>query len=270
MTARISWPLVFAAAIVVCVIAAAATFALSGSDNPAAAAPAPTGTAAPSGVSGTGTAVNSAAATPAKPTRTPVPHAISVPAGAIQSEAAGSPPNASGPGYGGPAPSETIAEVLPNTTEFQRRLLQDGDLTREEYEDAVFATVQCIADHGFVVAGPTYDNVGHLVYQFGTKDTALGGQYSVVSDSCASQYSRDVSVVWSTVLRFNNPPPTNEQMAQAQSDLVACLVSNHVEVADAKAPILDIYKAAVAAGKRDQYNHCQNDVLAQYGYVPGR
>ena len=59
-------------------------------------------------------------------------------------------------------------------------------------------------------------------------------------------------------------------MAQAQADLVACLVSNHVEVTDAKAPILDIYNAAVAAGKRDQYNHCQNDILAKYGYVPGR
>ena len=147
--------MVLAAAIVVCLSAAAATLALSGSGSPAAAAPAPTGTAAPSVVSSSRTAVSSAAATAAKPARTPVPHAISVPAGAVQSEPAESLPNASGPGYGGPSPSQTIAEVLPNTTAFQRALLADGELTRDEYETAVFAAVQCIADHGFVVAGPS-------------------------------------------------------------------------------------------------------------------
>jgi hypothetical protein len=158
-------------------------------------------------------------------------------------------PGGGGATDSGRPPSYYIAEILPETNDFQRALLQDGELTRDEYEAAIFATVQCVADNGFVVAGPNYDSMGYLVYQFATKDTALGGQFSLVSDSCSSQYSRDVSVIWSSVLRQSLPPPAVDPDvadAMARAAWAQCLEAHGVpEIGDA--PSFDDLRAAVQA-----------------------
>lgn len=267
MTARMPWRMFLTLAALICAVAGLTTFALSGGDNPAAAAPGPTATA-----STANTDQPTATMPTADPSRTPVPHTIVAPPGAVRSDPIGTLPRRGGvTSAPGTPPADVIAELLPGTTAFQEKLLQDGDLTRDEYESAVFATVQCIADNGFIVTGPEYDNQGYLVFQFGTRATALGGQYSLVSDSCASQYSRDVSVVWSAVLKANAPLPSADAISHARSEWAACLVSSGVKGLGPDSAVLEMYNAVLAAGKSmEVYSRCRNDVEAKYGFSPDK
>lgn len=91
------------------------------------------------------------------------------------------------------------------TTDFQRELLADLQVTREEYERAVFATLDCIRDRvpGLGVEGPflrpngvtmSYD----LVSTTGNDPDALAEHDRLVAlaDSCSVEFLSNVEAVW--------------------------------------------------------------------------
>ncbi|MGL5828516.1 MAG: hypothetical protein ACRC0L_02980 [Angustibacter sp.] len=114
-------------------------------------------------------------------------------------------------------------------TEFQRKLLEDGEITRAEYEQAVDRTIKCVAEKGFRL-GKISDPGGY--YTFGMEASDAGDKaYS----ECGRQYSskvefyymesrrnpdrRDFNELTAECLRRKKAAPANYTGAQFAADL---------------------------------------------------
>ncbi len=102
-------------------------------------------------------------------------------------------------------PPLDVAQVLANTSEFQRDLLADKVITFAEYEKATLATIQCLREAGLTVQGPyprSETDDRYLEYSFGFQGVASADvdennkKMFATGDRCESAYRTDVARVW--------------------------------------------------------------------------
>lgn len=105
-----------------------------------------------------------------------------------------------------PTPQERFVEefiegALPDASEFQAAILQDGQVEFEEYERSVFATLACLDERGLEIFGPSLDSDG-FTYSYGYRGRDEAGDLlpdSVVNgifNFCYSSYGELVDSVW--------------------------------------------------------------------------
>ncbi len=90
------------------------------------------------------------------------------------------------------APSAYRADILlaakATKSDYQRKFLSDGEITKIEYEQAVARTIACVADKGFVLGKITQPG-GY--YTFSMESSSAGDQAYL---DCQRQYSDDVGM----------------------------------------------------------------------------
>jgi hypothetical protein len=86
-------------------------------------------------------------------------------------------------------------EQLERLSPFQRAIVQDGEITVDEYRAAIEATVACAREGGAVIDDPEVQADGTLSYSVGVRPA--GGPDAVTAHSrCARKYSDEISVLW--------------------------------------------------------------------------
>ena len=106
---------------------------------------------------------------------------------------------------GGQPPAEgRIAEIadmlVPDTSAFQRDLIADGVVSRAEYEQAVFAAVQCLQQRALDVTDPIPSPNGITpefnIISEGEITPAVDAHIEKSYNECAAEYLEDVEIVY--------------------------------------------------------------------------
>lgn len=121
-----------------------------------------------------------------------------------------------------------LVELLKNTSDFQRELLQDGKLTITEYETAFLGFQQCITSAGVIFdKPPTLTALGRYDYMLlYPPDVIEAGK--AAHSKCRVQYTDQVSQTWS---RRDNPNAA-EVITRARGVLRDCLRAGGVDAPD--------------------------------------
>jgi hypothetical protein len=150
------------------------------------------------------------------------------------------------------APSSGMLQLgMQQGSEFQKQILQDGEVTRGEYESAFGATVSCMRNQGLQVLGPDW----------ASSETRLG--YSVadsagsagVQDACEQEYLIWVSAVWD-----EQQKPTGEEAERIRREYVACLQDHGIVLPDDAS--VDEANAVAATAPNGAGDEC----IAQFAY----
>lgn len=169
-------------------------------------------------------------------------------------------------GGGGDAPSPPqevdIAAIGERSSEFQRGLLKDGELTFAEYEQSVLATIKCLEERlGVEVEGPTLDKRGvFLLFTHSFPDDERAEARFQAALECQTEYLLDVEGVWSILNQ-----PTEKELQDFRETLIACL--DEADVLISRDPTGAEFVSLAQAGNRD-FNDCLNAVQDQFG-LPG-
>lgn len=170
-----------------------------------------------------------------------------------------------------PSSNDLAAERLPQTSASQAAILADGVVTRDEYEEAVKATVDCLAGKGFTVSTPADKGDGWLRFEFVTADTSLGASYQVAYEACNQENERDVDLVWSETLREQKPAPPADAVAASRAAIAECLDGRGVRDVDPGASLLTMLAAVQEAGQpKETFYQCVGIVQARLGVIPER
>ncbi len=146
-----------------------------------------------------------------------------------------------------PSPAEWSGE----TSAFQDAILADGMVTFQEYEEAIYATSDCIASAGIDIEGPFLEanDVDHGVFHYhqGTRDksrfytwivsspTSEGLDAAIeVHDRCRVEYLEAVEWLYSHLNRR-----TVVEVEEYYRQLQMCLESNGVDVGDGSREAID-------------------------------
>jgi len=147
-------------------------------------------------------------------------------------------------------------EPLPEgLSAFQREMLEDGEVTFDEYERAVLAAMQCLRDAGIRTAGP--DLVDGRFYTF---DFAEGDDPARTDDvlaGCEEEYLSEVEWAWSEASRT---PQDDERHEQFYGGVADCLRRNGVDIEDSSPASL----SAVLDADRALYLKCFDEMLAAF------
>lgn len=121
-----------------------------------------------------------------------------------------------------------LVELLKNTSDFQRGVLQDGNLTITEYETAFLGFQQCIAAAGIsFYKTPTLTALGRYDYLLlYPPDQVDAGK--AAHAKCSAEYIDRVSQAWS---RRDNPKAA-EVLARARRAMRDCLRAGGVNAPD--------------------------------------
>jgi len=159
------------------------------------------------------------------------------------------------PGWG------PIEPALAETSDYQRAILEDGDLTFQEYERALLDTVACLQDAGVrIVSGPQLQSDGRtLHFSFSGGATiagvdAAGQQY----DICYAEHLDLVSLVWLFL-----DPKTEQELQAARRSLVDCLREAGVDVADDPSDVdfVRFYQEEPP----ESFHRCRRQVIDRFG-----
>jgi hypothetical protein len=168
-----------------------------------------------------------------------------------------------------PSSGQLASDLAPQTSASQSAILADGVVTRDEYEAAVNATVNCLAAQGFTVSTPMDKGDGFLHFEFVTADKSLGASYQAAYQSCLSANEKDVDVVWAETLREQKTPPPADAVAASRAAIAQCLGDQGVKDVDPTASLLDMIAAADKAGKpKETFYQCVGIVQSQLGVIP--
>jgi hypothetical protein len=127
---------------------------------------------------------------------------------------------------GGDAGSNQFADLMSQANDYQKRIMQDGEVTFAEYEQAVLAAKQCVMDEVgslVIVNGPTLaaDEV-HLVLGFSAADgddpDQTDGEIDLAILGCLSEYVDYVELAYARTHQ-----PSEAEIRQAVADLIRCL-----------------------------------------------
>jgi hypothetical protein len=128
--------------------------------------------------------------------------------------------------------TEFLAGALPNASDFQAEILNDGVVDFSEYERSVLATVSCLSEAGLEVLALELDPDGHtLNYLY----RGVDAEGNLLPDStvnarfnrCYSEFEELVSSVWSAehAVSFGDAPPEEKEA------YVKCLDEQGVTIA---------------------------------------
>lgn len=117
--------------------------------------------------------------------------------------------------------SPAIAEAWAGTTEFQRAMLRDGDLTYAEYERAVLGTMECLQSEGVTIRGELKRGPEPWRLAFGFSagpDLNSVATINTIYDRCFDEYQSYIDYIWSVMNE-----PTGEELQKAYSLLRECV-----------------------------------------------
>jgi hypothetical protein len=132
----------------------------------------------------------------------------------------------------GVAPSNTALRsdnpwgiVAPDVPTFQLEILSDNELSRGEYDRAVFAMIECMRSAGIWVSDP--------VYEFGQYSFVYGGNQSLEAqdaaeakyDECYAEYVEIVDWAW-----FEQNRPSEEEVQLIRDRIGSCLRGKGFEI----------------------------------------
>lgn len=132
-----------------------------------------------------------------------------------------------------------IEELVEETTEFQAALIEDGEVTSAEYEKALLAWQECVAEAG-ATPGEIY-SIGNEELTFDFEITAANEKamqdIQDAADLCLPKYFTEVSTVWAFQKLL-----TPAERSRMEPDVVECLQNAGFDLAD-DADIEDIKDA---------------------------
>jgi len=167
-----------------------------------------------------------------------------------------------------PSAKQVAQERRPETSPEQAAILDDGVVTRAEYESAVNATIACLAGQRFKVSTPV-EKDGRLDFHFATAVLDEGARYRGAYRDCHVQHQRDVDPVWAATLAENATPPAADLLAASRAAIAECRVREGVPGVAPDAPFQDMIDAAAKAEKQPNLFYlCVSDGIKKYGVVP--
>jgi hypothetical protein len=153
---------------------------------------------------------------------------------------------------------QELQVLLQSANDFTREIIEDGLVTAEEYERAVFRTIQCMDEAGVEHTEPVFTE-----YRFDTRweYSVVGGIGSATNDlytQCHEDYERDVALVWSA-----QEAMTESEQQMVDEEYLACVKETGIDVAT-----LDELSALQAAGTLTEADRAENArclILAHMG-----
>lgn len=112
-------------------------------------------------------------------------------------------------------------------------LMEDGDLTFEEYEQTIFSYMRCMEDFGFEAVSNfprltpwgTYQ-VRIASFDFGSRGITPG-EVTAHDQACEQSYWRGISRLWDLAHQ-----PTEIELQNARRDFASCLRERGIEMAE--------------------------------------
>lgn len=156
---------------------------------------------------------------------------------------------------------EGLADALTTTSEFQRNLLNDGQLTYQEYEASVLATVQCLRERGVTISVEPRPAPGKRIefaYASTAEDDAAA---SAAYDECYREYENLVDIVW-----FRQNQPSEQTLDAARAALAKCLRAAGVALPDDPSPA--DFRAVAMSGDR-AFSDCQARISQDFDLSSG-
>lgn len=123
--------------------------------------------------------------------------------------------------------ASSMRDLLPQASEFQKRLLDDGQLTLAEYESAKLAQVRCLTDAGLRVDGDLTPNGLYVIRFSVVSEGPLRPTGSRISD-CKKEYAHIIDMVWAEV----SVPLVQEVIAESRRMMAACYAESGLRVED--------------------------------------
>lgn len=143
-----------------------------------------------------------------------------------------------GGAQGGPLQSNAavnVASLPANLSDYQRKILADGVLTTQEYQQAAFDVVRCHKEHGARIGGyphfqgeqgtpePWWSARGQFMYSPAyPKDDPLAEQNY---HTCEDEYFTTISAFWTDYIA-----PSVQEMQEARDLVAKCLRDEGIDV----------------------------------------
>ncbi len=125
----------------------------------------------------------------------------------------------------GPYSAEILAAAKTAASDFERKILADGEITEAEYEEAVNKTIACTADRGFQVSKTR---------------TPSGYNYNMVGSTAGDKAFSDCSAKFSsTIESFYNSQVVNPSNGDFWELVLKCLKRKKIVPADYSKAQLD-------------------------------
>ncbi|VAW07147.1 hypothetical protein MNBD_ACTINO02-3067 [hydrothermal vent metagenome] len=151
-----------------------------------------------------------------------------------------------------------LESLVASTTDFQKEILSDGEVTIDELEKAALATVQCLEENGVVVSDFSFDSENaewgmSIVLGAEVPDDAEMNSLDAIQAECEGEF---LIVVWN-VFGFQNQP-TPEELSLELARAAQCLREKGFEVPEgATREVMQNF----AGSSRRAYGECRQ--LAQ-------
>lgn len=149
----------------------------------------------------------------------------------------------------------------------QRSLLEDGELTFDEYESATLATVACLTELGYTVdPPPQLDLTGkRLTWQTAGKPGSSAEQLAADADRCEREHGFYVRLLWHQMHE-----PSAEERRAAEETVEACVADAGVAMPQLGTPAWAQWMSAGGATEGDgALFRCADEVARKTGIQVG-
>jgi hypothetical protein len=152
-----------------------------------------------------------------------------------------------------------LEALLESTTDFQREIIGDGVVTAPEFERALLARRECVADAGAEPGDIYTGSNGELTFDYDItaedEEEALTIQQS--ADECLPEYFTDVGAVWAYQRLLS--PAERDAM---RPDALACLESAGLTGLPDDASVADM---SLAIQEDGEISEGERDCLVEFG-----
>lgn len=139
-----------------------------------------------------------------------------------------------------------VLTEMKDASEFEREILLDGIVTAAEYQQAVFATLQCAEEHGIGHTEPQLSHDGRRAprYEFtvGPWPEEEDEKYTKLYKACVDEFLYGVLAAW-----MQQEGPSESQMAKGKDEVVVCMNEHGLQFPDFAA-----FEAAASTLSREQ------------------
>lgn len=158
-------------------------------------------------------------------------------------------------------------QELESASEFQRRMFSDGEITADEYRQAVMAERDCVAEAGYevtpiVASGSLLSFDSRADYTNAADPEEADRQFLETTQQCFDEYTKYVGYAWSSSQVVPDGPARDEmrnKLAQCLRDAGADVELNIAE--EDLLPTLDSALAAASGDELDSIHEC----LTEFG-----
>ncbi len=125
-----------------------------------------------------------------------------------------------------------LESMVESTTDFQKEILSDGEVTIDELEKAVLATVQCMEENGIPITDFSFDSENaewgmSVAAEEADRTDAELAAFDAIENACTEEYSMAVG----SVFGFQNQP-TPEELSAELARTAQCMREKGFDVPD--------------------------------------